>query len=258
MQRIYQAANNVEAHMIVHLLGQAGITAHVQGEHLQSGVGELPAAGLVAVAVADDADAPEAVRIVREWERSNPPDAKAATPVPSSRNALIAFAVGALLSGAAVWSLYNGPTNEDTIDFDNDGTPDERLFYKGSVLERIETDRNFDRKVDTVVEFDRRGLPMRRRSDDDFDGRMENTVRYRNAEPLLAETDRNGDGVVDYRERYVDGVIESAEYVSNDTGKVVKRVHFRGARAVSAELDHDGDGNFEQSYEFDLYDEPRP
>lgn len=41
MKRIYQAANNIEAHMLVHLLEQEGIEAHVEGEHLQSGAGEL-------------------------------------------------------------------------------------------------------------------------------------------------------------------------------------------------------------------------
>ncbi|GMW06630.1 MAG: hypothetical protein AMXMBFR8_14270 [Nevskiales bacterium] len=50
MKRIYEAANAIEAHMIVHLLGQAGIEGRVEGEYLQGGVGELPAVGLVGVA----------------------------------------------------------------------------------------------------------------------------------------------------------------------------------------------------------------
>ena len=71
MKRIYQAANNIEAHMLVHLLGQEGIRAHVEGEHLQSGAGELPLGGLAAVAVADE-DVDAARAIIRDWKRVRP------------------------------------------------------------------------------------------------------------------------------------------------------------------------------------------
>ena len=42
MKRVYQAANHIQAHMVMHVLEQAGVHAHVQGEFLQSGAGELP------------------------------------------------------------------------------------------------------------------------------------------------------------------------------------------------------------------------
>ena len=54
MKRVFQAANAIEAHMILHLLQQSGIPGHVEGEYLQGGIGELPAAGLVNVVVADE------------------------------------------------------------------------------------------------------------------------------------------------------------------------------------------------------------
>lgn len=53
--------------MLVHLLNQAGVDAHVQGEHLQSGGGELPLSGLVAVIVPEERAA-EAPDIIRDWE----------------------------------------------------------------------------------------------------------------------------------------------------------------------------------------------
>jgi hypothetical protein len=67
MQRVYQAANHIEAHMVTHVLAQAGVHAHVQGEFLHSGAGELPLGNLVAVAVADE-DVKIAREVIRDWE----------------------------------------------------------------------------------------------------------------------------------------------------------------------------------------------
>lgn len=68
MRRVYQAANNIEAHMVMHVLQQAGIDAHVQGEFLQSGAGDLPLGNLVAVAVPDE-DVALASEIIEDWEK---------------------------------------------------------------------------------------------------------------------------------------------------------------------------------------------
>jgi hypothetical protein len=115
MKRIYQAANSIEAHMIVHLLGQTGISAHIQGEHLQSGAGELPLGNLVAVAVADE-DAEAATTIVREWEAQSvsTDGASAVKTQASSQVPVLTFFIGALLGGAIVWSMHNGPSRPNT------------------------------------------------------------------------------------------------------------------------------------------------
>ncbi|MEE4186810.1 MAG: DUF2007 domain-containing protein [Gammaproteobacteria bacterium] len=74
MKAVYDAANAIEAHMIVHLLGQSGIYGRVEGEHLQGAMGELPATGLVRVCV--NADAVDAARqVIRDWEATQPPQA---------------------------------------------------------------------------------------------------------------------------------------------------------------------------------------
>lgn len=71
MKPVYDAANAIEAHMIVHLLGQAGIYGRVEGEHLQGAMGELPAAGIIRVCVNTDAvDA--ARRVIHDWEAAQP------------------------------------------------------------------------------------------------------------------------------------------------------------------------------------------
>jgi len=40
--RFYSAANLQEAHLLLHLLEQAGVEAHVFNENAQGGMGELP------------------------------------------------------------------------------------------------------------------------------------------------------------------------------------------------------------------------
>ena len=68
MQRVFQAANHIQAHLVMHVLEQAGVHAMVQGEFLQSGAGELPLGNLVGVAV-DDEDVEIAREIIEDWER---------------------------------------------------------------------------------------------------------------------------------------------------------------------------------------------
>ena len=68
MKRVYQAANHIQVHMVMHVLEQAGVHAHVQGEFLQSGAGELPIGNLVGVVVADE-DVTLAREIIEEWEK---------------------------------------------------------------------------------------------------------------------------------------------------------------------------------------------
>ena len=63
MRIVYEAANLIDAHLVRHALEQQGIPAFVRGEALVGGIGELPAVGLVSVAVPDSAW-PEAIDIV--------------------------------------------------------------------------------------------------------------------------------------------------------------------------------------------------
>lgn len=67
MITVYNAFNSLDAHLIKGLLEQQEIPAFVLGEHLQSGVGEIPVLGLVRVSVSD-ADYPKAKAVVDEWD----------------------------------------------------------------------------------------------------------------------------------------------------------------------------------------------
>lgn len=74
MKRVYEARDGLEAHMVAGLIEQAGIMAQVNGDMLQGGVGDLPAAGLASVWVADS-DEHRAREVIGDFEASQPPTA---------------------------------------------------------------------------------------------------------------------------------------------------------------------------------------
>ena len=69
MMTVYNAVNSIEGYLIKNLLEQQEIPAFVLGEHLQSGVGEIPAIGLIRVSVSDS-DYQRAKEIIDEWDAS--------------------------------------------------------------------------------------------------------------------------------------------------------------------------------------------
>ncbi len=66
MQRIYQAENIIEAHLIKGLLEQFGIPAYVNGYYLQGGVGDLPPDSLISVSV-EEHDVAAAQAVVEDY-----------------------------------------------------------------------------------------------------------------------------------------------------------------------------------------------
>ena len=73
MRGVYTASNSIQAHLVKILLEGEGIHAHVSGEYLQGGMGELPAVGIMQVMV-DESDLQSAKRIIQEWEASDDPE----------------------------------------------------------------------------------------------------------------------------------------------------------------------------------------
>ena len=67
MRIVYHAANHLEAHMLKTILSMHAIEAYVSGEHLQGGMGTLPALDLVKLMVADE-DHAEARAIIEQWQ----------------------------------------------------------------------------------------------------------------------------------------------------------------------------------------------
>lgn len=67
MKSVYDASNNIEAHLVMHQLQQAGIKANIQGEYLQGGIGQLPASGNIRVVVPLK-DVDMARQVIADWE----------------------------------------------------------------------------------------------------------------------------------------------------------------------------------------------
>ena len=66
MKKVFDALSNIEAHLVLHQLQQAGLDARIQGEHLQGGMGDLPALGNVRIIV-NDTDEVEARQVIADW-----------------------------------------------------------------------------------------------------------------------------------------------------------------------------------------------
>jgi len=71
MKLLYEAANSVEAHMIVNLLEQSELTARIDGAFLQGGAGDLQAFGVVRVMI-DQEDYNKAEKVINLWEAMAP------------------------------------------------------------------------------------------------------------------------------------------------------------------------------------------
>lgn len=67
MEKVFDASSNIEAHMVLHQLQQAGIHAEIAGEYLQGGIGELPAAGNIRVLV-NSKDVNDARQVIADWD----------------------------------------------------------------------------------------------------------------------------------------------------------------------------------------------
>ena len=67
MKTVYEAANSVDAHIVLNMLRAYGFEGQVSGDFLQSGAGELQAFGAVSVWVIDE-HFDEARKVVEEWQ----------------------------------------------------------------------------------------------------------------------------------------------------------------------------------------------
>ncbi|HSC78898.1 MAG TPA: DUF2007 domain-containing protein [Chitinolyticbacter sp.] len=71
MQRVFQAENTIEAHLVKHWLQASRIPCELRGEYLTGAMGELPVTGLVALWVEDE-DVNAARRVIAEWRAAEP------------------------------------------------------------------------------------------------------------------------------------------------------------------------------------------
>lgn len=101
MKSVFEASTGLDAHMILNLLEQRGISGRIEGEYLQGGIGELSAMGFVRVLVAEE-DYAEAMQIISEWEAIQPPEEKA-KPETSTSIALRIFIAGVYVGAVIMY-----------------------------------------------------------------------------------------------------------------------------------------------------------
>ena len=95
-------------------------------------------------------------------------------------------------SGASgtVWCRYDphGELIERLLDTNGDGRPDVAEYYGHGVLLRRDSDRNFNGVTDLVEDFDAdTQQPIRSIVDQDYDGKADLLVLFRNGEPVITE-----------------------------------------------------------------------
>ena len=197
---VYSAANNLEAHMIKGVLEQQEIPAYIQGEHLQSGAGELPAmSGLVKISV-DNINRDAARKIIKDWEANDQSLAhdksSSVNQIANSGNSFL-YIIFSFLIGAICMHLYLKPTiNQNSLDYNKDGINDEKWTYEGNVATKSEHDKNLDGKFDEIWLYEN-GLASLSRFDNNFDGKFDTENHHKNGNVNYSKSDTDYDGEFD-------------------------------------------------------------
>lgn len=235
-EKVYECNLAVEAHMVCDLLSQAGISARVDGEFLQSAAGEIPLGNTVKVRV-DPARAAEAREVIADWEKLQPPpEPGGESPAKRSRFLAPLWFCGGLLVGLVVMFAVMRPHARD---------------------DSWQQDRNQDGRIDARWSADWAGRPDRYEEDNDFDGRFELQYEVHDGELRRGVLDSNFDGRPEQVWHLENGVLAGIDYFFASGGRVVKRQSFRGGLLIAAEYDDDGDGVFERRIEYDAHAEPK-
>ncbi len=162
----------------------------------------------------------------------------------------------AYIAGAASMLAYLYFPQESnvapSVDYNGDGVMDE--IYEdvgGGVGSKVNIDRNFDGRIDYVVEYDG-NLPKTSIMDNDFNGVFDVHTVYVNGSPSVSRFDSDGDGVVDSEESYSHGVISEARFSVRQGLQYV--ISYRVGRPVKVVFENKETGK-SVGYLFDKYAE---
>jgi hypothetical protein len=257
MKHVYSPSGSVEAHMLAHMLEQAGIKADIQGEALLGAVGELPAAGLVKIAVANE-DYDNARKLILEWEKKNPPEAPSKGAPKTSKSTLVFTLLIGTVFGWLASEQGLIANSFEALDLNKDGKPDLIYHYKNKnalFAESSENDANFDGKSDIITQYDSQGTAISDKADNDFNGTFETITTYKNGNPEKSEVDTDGDGNADIVHLMEHGILTQTQIMNPKTGKVTRINYFKNSFLKSADFDSDGDGVLETHYTYDRYEQ---
>lgn len=252
MKLLYEASNSIEAHMILNLLEHAGLSARIDGEYLQGGVGELQAIGIVRV-MTEEADFAKATLIIEEWDTKQPAQ-KNKSPI-QSKSSFGTGIVGFIFGIAAMSIYYQTPVTTNGVDYNGDGELDEKRTYINHRISKTELDRNFDSNIDLIYSFDRRGIIESSSSDEDFNGTFETEIHYDYGRAVWQKSDTTGDGFKDYKIDFRHGVPNTISFFDPVTKKVIKIQEYDPIKLRKATVDTTGNGVLDTVYEYDVTEE---
>lgn len=248
MKIVFQAENIAEARMIADMLEREGIQAEIEGEHLAGAAGGVPAMGMVKVLVPEnDAKSSEELISSLRWNESAPDERKSSS---MAWKSLLFLLSGAVLGAAGTVVALRTPANEYGLDRDRDGNYEERWFYAGNALLRIEYDRNDDGAVDSINGFDRQGFIKETRHDANHDGRFEWHTSYRHGWYETTRGDVDGDGFDEWQAHFENGDLVFEDARDPVTQKTRVRYYSCSDVLVAANVDTDGDGSFDRSVRY--------
>ena len=254
MKKLYEAQNSIEAHMIVNLLEQAGLSGHIDGEHLQGGVGEIQVSGLVRVMV-EDADYDEALDIIKIWEAQQPDVIEEVKVITKRKNSLFIGIAGFCVGLACMYLYFYAPVEVDGIDQNGDGIIDEEWTYKNGYIRESKIDRNFDGEMDVITTYNRFGKIRTSISDDDFNSTFETTAYYKRENVELMESDTNGDGFKDFKAIYENGIGVEINFLNSKTKNVKRIQKLNPFKIYESQLDSNDDGILDTIYRYDEYEQ---
>lgn len=262
MRQVYSPANAPEAHMLLHLLEQAGIGAHLHGEALQGAAGDLPVSDVLRILVADE-DYDRARSLLLDWEKveapatlDNPPKHRFPTNI-----ALIFLVLGLVggwtLAGVVAQSHVSIGDHTREEDRNGDGRVDSTWYYRVGALHSYkgEFDHNHDGRIDVRTFYDETGTPTEQDEDEDFNGTFETKEFLVSGVLRRIEIDTDGNGLADVIQNYVHGVLVNEEITDERLGTVVRVNNYLHHRLASADIDLDRDGFRETRRTFDNFGE---
>ena len=85
----------------------------------------------------------------------------------------------------------------NTTDGNNDGYPDHWVEKTNGSISKISLDRNYDTKIDHIIEYDEEGLKIYEESDFNFDGIMDDFYFFEQGRLKRQEIDSNFDSRID-------------------------------------------------------------
>lgn len=247
--------------MIKGVLEQQEIPAYIQGEHLQSGMGELPAiSGFVKISV-DNTNVIAAKKIINDWELAEAFNEKSSQKTQlvnenqfSTTNFLLLIASFAL--GAVLMNLYmQGPVTYNGIDLNDDKVNDISWTFKNNIATKSEGDFNFDSTIDDITTY-KNGLLDTTKVDSDFDGIFDTEYQYLNERVSMQKTDTNHDDKIDLIMEFGSNALDFNTTIFNPRTNLIKKIqHYKMNKLVSAELDTNNDGNLDVVISYDFAEE---